>query len=179
VALLGDSGPIAITTMDAKNDPATAEGPYISPVYWGADFRQAAQARLGDAYHLGSLQVIPRVDNKYKADENITYGAYVVRPSLDDKQQPQIELQIGLYAGGKMQDQQPYVAITGAKVLGEFWVFGQVLPLSGFRRGTEFELEVSLRDAKTGVTRAQKIPFTVIKEAPAPPAAAPTAVPKG
>jgi len=179
VALLNDSGPVAITTVDAMNDPAPAEGPYLSPLYWGADFRQAAQARLGDAFHLGSLQFIPRVSNKYKADENITYGAYVVRPSLDDKQQPQIELQISLYAGGKLQDQQPFFAITGAKVLGDFWVFGQVLPLSGFRRGAEFELEVSLRDAKSGVTRTQKIPFTVIKEEPGTPTASPTAVPKG
>jgi GWxTD domain-containing protein len=179
LALLGDSGPIAVTTVDAKNDPAPSDGPYISPVYWGADFRQAAQARLGDAYHLGSLQVIPRLGNKYKPDENITYGAYVVRPSLDDKQQPQIELQIALYAGGKEQDKQPFQAITGAKVLGDFWVFGQVLPLSGFRRGMEFELEVTLRDAKSGLTRTQKIPFTVVKEEPATPAAAPSAVPKG
>ena len=53
------------------------------------------------------------------------------------------------------------------------WVFGQMLPLEGFRRGTDFELEVTLRDAKTGLTRTQKIPFTVIKEGAAAPAAAP------
>jgi GWxTD domain-containing protein len=66
VALLNDSGPIAVTTADAKNEPAPSEGPYISPFYWGAEFRQAAQARLGDAYHLGSVQVLPRLDNKYR-----------------------------------------------------------------------------------------------------------------
>jgi GWxTD domain-containing protein len=177
LALLNEGGPIAVTTADAKNEPAPSDGPYISPIFWGADFRQAAQARLGDAYHLGSVQVILRLDNKYKSEESITYGAYVVRPSLDDKQQPQMELQMTLFAGGVKQDEQPYQAIAGGKVIGDFWVFGQVLPLSGFRRGTLFEIEVNLRDAKTGLTRTQKIPFMVIKEEPAAPA--PSAVPKG
>ena len=179
LALFSDSGPIAVTTADVQNDPAPAEGPYVSPIYWGSDFRQAAQARLGDPFHLGAMQLIPRPDNKYKAEENIAYGAYVVRPSLDAQQQPQVELQMVLYSGGKKQDEQPFQVVTGAKVLGDFWVYGQVLPLSGFRRGVDFELEVTLRDSKTGVKRTQKIPFTVIKQEPAAPAAAPSAVPKG
>jgi len=58
-------------------------------------------------------------------------------------------------------------------------VFGQVLPLSGFRRGVDFELAVTLHDPKTDVTRTTRIPFTVVKDEPAVPAAAPSAVPKG
>jgi hypothetical protein len=179
IALLSDSGPVAVTTVDAKNEPVPADGPYISPIYWGAEIRQAAQARMGDAFHLGGMQLIPRLDNRYKSEENITYAAYVVRPSLDEQGQPKIELGISLYSAGKKHDEQPFQAITGAHVLGDVWVFGQLLPLSGFRRGVEFELEVSLRDPKTGVTRTNRIPFTVVKEEPAAPAAAPSAVPKG
>jgi GWxTD domain-containing protein len=182
LALLGAGGPVAVTTVDTTNEPAPAEGPYISPVYWGAEVRQAAQAHLGDAYHLGGMELIPEADNRYKADQNITYAAYVVRPSLDDQQKPNIELSIALYAGGKKNDEQPFQTISGVRIVDDVWVFGQMLPLSGFRRGTEFELRVSLRDAKTGVTRTGTIPFTVIKEAaPAPaatPAPAPSAEPK-
>jgi len=179
MALLNASGPVAITTLDAKNDPAPADGPYISAIFWGADTRQAAQARMGDAFHLGGMQLVPRLDKRYKSEENITYAAYVVRPSLDEQGQPKIELGIGLYSAGKKHDEQPFQPITGVKVVGDIWVFGQVLPLSGFRRGVEFELEVTLRDAKAGVTRTTRIPFTVIKEEPVAPAAAPSAVPKG
>ena len=52
-------GPVAVTTVDAKNEPAPSDGPYISPIYWGADIRQAAQARLGDAFHLGGMHLMP------------------------------------------------------------------------------------------------------------------------
>ncbi len=173
LALSSDAGPVAITTVDAKNEPAPSDGPYISPIFWGADVRQAAQAHLGDAFHLGGMHLLPRLDNLYKQDENITYGAYVVRPSLNDQGQPQIELGIALYSGGKKNDEQPFQICNGAKIFGDMWVFGQVLPLEGFRRGAEFELEVTLRDAKTGLTRTQKIPFTVVKEDAAAPAAAP------
>jgi GWxTD domain-containing protein len=179
IALLNDGGPVAVTTVDATNEPVPADGPYISPIYWGADSRQAAQAHLGDSFHLGGMQLIPRLDNRYKSDENIIYAAYVVRPSLDEQGQPKIELGIGLYSAGKKHDEQPYQAITGARVIGDIWVFGQVLPLSGFRRGVDFELAVTLHDPKTDVTRTTRIPFTVVKDEPAVPAAAPSAVPKG
>jgi hypothetical protein len=98
---------------------------------------------------------------------------------LDEQGQPKIELSIGLYSAGKKHDEQPFQATTGARVIGDIWVFGQVLPLSGFRRGVDFELQVSLRDPKTGVTRTSGIPFTVIKDEPAAPTAAPSAVPTG
>jgi hypothetical protein len=42
----------------------------------------------------------------------------------------------------------------------------------------DFELEVTLRDAKTGVQRTQKIPFTVVKDEPVAAAPAPAAPPK-
>jgi GWxTD domain-containing protein len=176
LALLGANGPVAVRTIDAKNDAAPAEGPYISPIYWGGEARQTAEAHLGDAYHLGGMQLIPEPDNLYKADQNITYAAYVVRPSLDEQGKPNIELSIALYAGGKKNDEQPYQTISGVKIHDDIWVFGQMLPLSGFHRGVAFELRVGLRDAKTGVTRTGTIPFTVVQEPiPTPAATAPPA----
>ena len=173
LALSGDAGPIAITTVDAKNEPVPSDGPYISPIFWGSDVRQAAQAHLGDAFHLGGMHLLPHLGNVYRGSDTITYGAYVVRPSLNQQGQPQVELQIALFAGGKKNDEQPFQVIDGVKIFGDVWVFGQILPLDGFRRGAEFDLEVTLRDAKTGLTRTQKIPFTVLKEEAPAPAAAP------
>ena len=191
IAVLNEAGPLAVTMVDAKNDPAPSDGPYISPVFWGADNRQAAQAHLGDPFHIGGLHLIPRIDNRYKSEENLTYVAYVVRPSLDEQGQPKMELSMALFAAPKKpdewikQDEQPFQPMQGAKVFGDMWVFGQILPLSGFRRGTEFALEVTMKDVKTGLTRKGRIPFFVVKEdaAPAPaaapaPTAAPTAPPK-
>ncbi len=173
LALLGASGPVAVTTVDAQNDPAPTDGPYISPVYWGAEVRQAAQARLGDAYHLGGMQLLPTLDNRYKPDQNITYAVYVVRPSLDEQQQPKVELSLALYSGDKKNDEQPFQQITGVRITDDIWVFGQLLPLSGFRREAPFEIRVNFRDDKSGLTRTGTIPLTVIKEAAAAPAATP------
>ena len=173
LALSGASGPVAITTVSAKNEPAPSEGPYISPIIWGSDVRQEPQSHLGAAFHLGGMDVIPHLGNVYQHGDNITYGAYVVRPSLDAQGKPQVELRMALYAGGKKNDEQPFQAVDGVKIVGDVWVFGQILPLEGFRRGTDFEVEVSLRDAKTGLTRSQRIPFTVAKDV-----ATPTEAPK-
>jgi len=179
IALSNEAGPVAITTFAVKTDPIPADGPYVSPVAWGAETRQATpQARMGDAFHLGGMHLIPRVDNKYKADESLTYAVYVVRPSLDEQGKPRVELKIVLRASGKDQDKQDFQPVEGVKVVGDVWVFGQGLPLSGFRRGTEFEIEVTFRDAKSGVSSTAKIPFTVVKEDAAPKAPAPAAPPK-
>ncbi|MBZ5588416.1 MAG: GWxTD domain-containing protein [Acidobacteriia bacterium] len=179
LALSNDVGPVAVATVDAKSEPAPADGPYISPIYWGADPRQAGpQVRLGDAFHLGAMQLIPRVDANYKTDESITYAAYVVRPTLTGEQKPTIELRVVLFSGGKEQDKQEFQSIDGVKVVGDLWVFGQRLPLSGFRRGTQFDIEVTLRDAKTGVSSSAKIPFTVVKDEQSAAAQTPVAPPK-
>jgi GWxTD domain-containing protein len=177
LALLNAGGPVAVTTVDAKNDPAPAEGPYISPIYWASEARQAAQAHLGDAYHLGGMEIIPEPDNRYRSDQSLTYAAYVVRPSLDEQGKPDIQLSIALYTGDKKNDEQPFQPISGVKIVDDIWVFGQMLPLSGFRRGVDFELRVSVRDVKSGVTRTTTIPFTVIKENAPAPAAPPAATP--
>ena len=179
LALSNDSGPIAVTTVDAKNEAGPVDGPYVSPIYWGADTRQATpQARLGDAFHLGGMHLIPRVGNLYRSDENITYAAYVVRPTLDEQGKPDVQLRIVLRSGGKDQDKQDFQPVEGVKVTGDLWVFGQGLPLATFRRGTEFELEVTFKDAKSGVSSTAKIPFTVVKEESKPAAPAPAAPPK-
>ncbi len=186
LALSNESGPIGVTTIDAKNEPAPADGPYISPFYWGAETRQSAQAHLGDAFHAGAIHLIPRVDNLYKSDETLTYVTYVVRPTLDEQGQPHMQLGIALSSNGKKQDEQPFQDVQGVKALGDVWIFGQMMPLSGFRRGVPFELEVTLKDAKAGLVRTGKIPFQVVKEplaatgaATPAPTAAPTAPPKG
>jgi GWxTD domain-containing protein len=177
LALLNESRPIAVTTVDAKNDAAPAEGPYISPIYWGADAHQAANAHMGDAYHLGGMELIPQTDNRYKENENLTYAAYVVRPSLDEEQKPKIELSVELWAGAKKHDEQPFQVINGIRVTDDIWVFGQMLPLSSFRRNTAFEIRVTLRDAKSGVSRPATIPFTVVKEEAPAPSGTPVATP--
>ena len=179
MALSSDVGPIAITTVDAKNEPAPADGPYISPIYWGADVRQAApQARLGDAFHLGGMHLLPHVGDKYKSEENLDYAVYVVRPSMNDQQKPAVEVKIVLSSGGKEQDKQDFQPMEGVKVFGDMWVFPQQLPMASFHRAKEFELEVTVRDAKAGVQRTQKIPFTVVKDESAAAAPAPAAPPK-
>ncbi len=179
IALANDAGPVAIKTLDAKTEPAPADGPYVSPVYWGAETRQATpQARLGDAFHLGGMHLIPRPDNKYRAEESITYAVYIDKPTLNEQGKPTAEMRIVLSAGGKKQDEQDFQPVDGVKVAGDLWVFGQGLPLGSFRRGTEFELEVTFRDSKGGPSSTAKIPFTVVKEEAKPAAPAPAAAPK-
>jgi GWxTD domain-containing protein len=177
LALLNENGPIAVTTVDAKNDAAPAQGPYISPIYWGADARQAAQAHMGDAYHLGGMELIPRPDNKYTTDQNITYAAYVVHPSVGEDQKPKIELSVELFVGGKKQDEQPFHAIDGAHITDDIWVFGQILPLATFHPNVAFDIRVTFRDAKTGVSSAGMIPFTVMKPTAPTPAGTPATGP--
>jgi GWxTD domain-containing protein len=179
LALANEAGPVAVTTVDAKSEPAPADGPYLSPLFWGAEARPAtAEDRLGDAFHLGGLHLLPRADHTYASTESLTYALYVTRPTLDAQGKPAVESRMALYFEGKEQDKQEFQATEGVKVIGDMWVFGGQIPLSGFRRGKQFELEVAFRDGKSGMTSVARIPLTVAKDET--PAAAPqaTAPPK-
>ncbi|HUK13231.1 MAG TPA: GWxTD domain-containing protein [Thermoanaerobaculaceae bacterium] len=178
LALLGDAGPVAVTTLDATNEATPADGPYVAPLLWGADVRQEAQAHLGDAFNVGGWHVIPRLDNKYTPEESLAYFGSVVRPTLDAQGNPKVEISMVLYANGKKNDESGFTAANVSKVGNtNIWMFGSSLPLSGFRRGVDFELELTVRDSLANVARSVKIPFTIPKVAAAAPAgtAAPAA----
>jgi GWxTD domain-containing protein len=175
IALLGETGDhLAVTTIDAKNESTPSEGTYFTPFYWGSDIRQETQAHLGDPFNIGGWHVIPRTENRYTVDDTLSYFCYIVRPGIDEQTKlPKLETSLALFQNDKKVDETPFEAISAGKVWGDIWMFGRQIPLSGFRKGSELQLEVTLRDTLTKATRTTRFPVNMAKDAAAPAAAAP------
>ncbi len=183
--------PVAVTTLDAKGEPAPVEGAFVSQIYTGAEVRQESQARVGSAFNVGGWHVLPRLDNSYKSDENLAYFAFVVRPAKSTPTvatgapaaapgEPKIEVSMALYVGDKKQDETSFQPASVSRIANtDIWMYGSSLPMNAFRRNTPFRLDITVRDANANVLRTTKIPFTVLRETAAPaatpsPAAAPS-----
>jgi GWxTD domain-containing protein len=190
LALMADAGPLAVTSYDATIETVPQEGTFISPFYWGVDIRQEAQARLGDPFNIGGWHVVPRIDNTYSPSEQLSYFCFVLRPGLPEQPaqtdpnapappaaKPKLEVSMQLYAGEKKVTEVPATPVNVSQIRTDLWMFGNGLPLEGFRKAGEYRLAVTLRDTITNVSRTTMIPVTI--PAPTAPAAAPAAPPTG
>ena len=182
VALLNGTEPIAVASYEGVAETISKEGTYMSPMYWGVDIRQEVQARAGDPLNIGGWHVVPRVDDTYSAREQLSYFCFVIRPGIpaapaaadpaapQPEAKPKLEVSMVLMAGDKKLSEVPPTPVNVSNINGDLWMFGNGLPLEGFRKAGEYRLELTLRDTVTNVSRTTAIPVKI----PAEPAAAPT-----
>jgi GWxTD domain-containing protein len=182
LALLNGTEPVAIASHEGVSETVPKEGTYMSPLYWGVDIRQEVGARLGDPMNIGGWHVVPRVDDTYTAREQLSYFCFVIRPGIPEavasadpaapkpEAKPKLEVSMVLMAGEKKLSEVPATPVNVSNINGALWMFGNGLPLEGFRKAGDYRLEVTLRDTITNVSRTTSIPVKI----PAEPAAAPT-----
>ncbi len=193
VALLGSAGPVAVTSYDATVEAAPREGTFLSQLYWGVDIRQEVQARLGDPFNIGGWHVLPRTDGTYLPSEQLSYFCFIIRPGMPEQAnpaspapgatpapaaaplQPKLEISMQLFAGEKKITEVPPTPVNTSQIKGELWMFGNGLPLEGFRKAGDYRLVITLRDSITNASRTTTIPVKVA----APPAATPAVPPAG
>jgi GWxTD domain-containing protein len=186
LALLGDAGPVAVTSYDATVEAPSQEGTYISQLYWGVDIRQEVQARLGDPYNIGGWHALPRVDDTYLPSEQLSYFCFVIRPGVaeppapptpaagapppptPEPAKPKLELSMQLFSGDKKLVETPPTAVNVSLIRDDLWMFGNGLPLGGFKKAGEYHLVMTLRDTVSNVSRTTTIPVKIA----APPAPA-------
>jgi GWxTD domain-containing protein len=189
LALLGDAGPVAITSYDAAVEAAPREGTFISPFYWGVDIRQEAQAKLGDAFNIGGWHVVPRVNNTYTQGEQLSYFCFVLRPGMPEPPaqadpaapaaapKPKLEVSMLFFAGEKKLTEAPATPVNVSQIRGELWMYGNGMPLDWIRKPGDYRLMITLRDTITNVSRTTVVPVTIpapLAVAPSAPAAPPT-----
>ncbi|MBP1690005.1 MAG: peptidase BlaR1 [Deltaproteobacteria bacterium] len=181
VALVNDTGPLAVAAYEGTVDAVPKEGTYLSPMYWGVDIRQEVQARLGDPLNIGGWHVVPRVDDTYSPREQLSYFCFVLRPGVPPAPaaadpaspapaaKPKLEVSMALYLGGQKVTEVPAMPVNVSNISGELWMFGNGLPLEGFRKAGEYRLDVTLRDTVTDVSRTTAIPVRIPEQPAAPP----------
>jgi len=179
LALVNEAGPIAVAVWEGTSETVPKDGTYLSPMYWGVDIRQEAQARLGDPMNIGGWHVVPRVDDTYSSREQLSYFCFVIRPGIpaapaggdpatpQPEAKPKLEVSMALMAGERKLSEVPATPVNVSNINGDLWMFGNGLPLEGFRKAGEYRLELTLRDTVTGVSRTTAIPVKIPAE-PAP-----------
>jgi GWxTD domain-containing protein len=182
LALLNGAEPLAIASYEGVSETVPKEGTYMSTMFWGVDIRQEAQARLGDPMNVGGWHVLPRVDDTYSPREQLAYFCFVIRPGIPEapastdpaapkpEMKPKLEVSLVLSGAGKKLSEVPPTPVNVSHINGDLWMFGNGLPLEGFRKAGEYTLDLTLRDTVTNVSRTTSIPVRI----PAEPTAAPT-----
>jgi GWxTD domain-containing protein len=162
VALLdANKAPVAVKSFSVELPALSEEGTVISPFYWGVDVRQEASAHLGDPFNVGGWHVIPRASNQYINNENLAYFCYILHPQLDETGKPDFRVTLAAYKDNKKLTENKDQPVNLSQVSPDLWMFGNGLPLSVFRKSGEYELEITLRDARSNVQRSTRIPLVI------------------
>lgn len=171
LALLNETGPLAVRTFEAKSEAVAGSGTYISPMYAGVDPRQEPSFKLGDPFNIGGWRIVPRVSNKYSPAEQLSYFCYIVNPGLDETGNPKYTMDFKLFVDGKPAGVRPANPITLSKIAENLYMFGSGLPLTSFTKPAEYKMEIVLLDQVTKATRS--LPIVVVIPGPALAPAAP------
>ncbi len=170
LALEGQSGPLAVTTVEAVTEAPAADATFIGPFIWGVDVRQEVNAHLGDPFNVGGWHVLPNVDNRYTPADSLSYFCYIVRPGLKPaaggeggEGEPAMELLVKVSLDGTVLGELPPQKVTLSKVYENVWMFGNALPLSGFRKPGSYVLDLTLRDTVSGASRRAEIPVDIVE----------------
>jgi hypothetical protein len=168
LALLGDGLPLAVTTIEATSEAAPPAGTSFSPLYWGVEVRKDEGYRPGDPFTIGGWHVTPRAGNRYTKDETLSYFCFVLRPGLDQQQQPQAEVSFTVFRGPQKLSGSPPQPTRLSRIAGDLWMIGSALPLYFFNKPGELRLEVTIRDGRSNASRTTKIPLAIAGAAPPP-----------
>lgn len=160
IALMGEAGPLAVTTVDAVAEEVPRRGTHITPWYWGAEARQDPGSVPGDPFNIGGWHVIPRLSNTYSNQENLTYFAYILRPDVPEGEQPRFALTTAVYLGERRLIEQTDAANL-SRVGENVWMFGHSLPLSFLQEPEEYTIELTLTDRRSELSRTGRIPVII------------------
>lgn len=164
LAMVGEKGPLAVTTLTGTVKSVPREGVYLSPWYWGAEARQDPSSVPGDPFNLGGWHVIPRLSNTYTNKDSLTYFCFVLRPIIPEGQQPVFTLSTGVYLGERKLTEQGGQPANLSRVGENLWMFGHSLPLSFIRRPGEYSIELTLEDSHSDAKHSVRIPVIIAGE---------------
>ena len=168
VAVVGDAGPLAVTTVEVATAEVPAAGTSISPFCWGTDVRQEPDSELGDPFNVGGWHLIPLLDSTFPTStpDSLNFMAYVLDPELGPEGEPHFEVSMSLYVDGARVTRSPFQPAQLSKLTDGLWMYGSGLPLGRFKQPGDYKLKVELKQKADGTKGVIEMPFTMVEGEP-------------
>jgi GWxTD domain-containing protein len=166
VALSGDTGLLAVKTVDVETAKLQTGVTSVSPFVWGTNVQQKPNSRFGDPFSIGGWRVAPVLDSTFSTSsaETLNYMAYVFEPELDPDGNPQFTVRISLYKDGEQVARSPSQPAPLSRLTDGVWMFGRGLPLERFSQPGSYMLEVEIEQTTDGTKGTIEIPFEMVEK---------------
>lgn len=165
IALASEGRPVAVRRLSLPSEPVPEDGPYISPVYVGAEVVRQESFRAGAPFVFGGYHLLLRPDGLFSANEALAYFCLVVRPETGNDEVPEARVRMAIYGKGGRLTGQPYRRVALQEVAPDVYVFGSQLPLSVLEGQQGLRLKFWVEDPGSGVVRETEAPLEIMEAA--------------
>ena len=161
VVLSAAGDPVAVRRLSVPPEPQSAEGPYISPVYVGADVERRESFEAGAPFVFGGYHLMLRPYGRFASDETLAYFCFVARPQIGAGEAPRARIRLSIYGPGGRLTGQPYRSVDLQEIAPDVYVFGSQLPLAVLAGRDGLRLKFWVEDPGSGVVRETEVPLEV------------------
>lgn len=138
--------------VDVKTPPT--EGTWLSDVLVGLNVTKEPDAMLGEAYNFGGWHLMPLAVPTAPKSAQLSYFGYVVRPVVEEGQEPQAKLNLTLMQNGKRLGRPLRMDLPLTKVAEGVYMYGNALNLAAFPPGkSQLEFKISVDGTDETATR--------------------------
>lgn len=130
---------------DAVTVPAAGDGPWMSELWVGLNAFQNPEAALGQAYHFGTLHLVPLNVKAAPKNSELSYFGFVTHPPVEEGVDLKLKLKLTVRKDGKRLGRPLRMDLPAMKVADDLYYYANGLNLAAFPSGEcELEFEVSL-----------------------------------
>jgi hypothetical protein len=161
LGLVSGGATTAATTIETEVREVSADGPFVSPLYWSLEAEQNEVSRFGP-FVVGSWHLIQPASDESRPEASIKVFAFVVRPPMDATERPRaFSIKATILKGSGQVDSFTGGSIVPDRLAGDIWVCA--FQIKAPSQPGEYVLDVQLVHASAGLTSKAKVPIKVGK----------------
>ncbi len=167
IVLAAGGQPLAVRKLEVTGENLSTT--FITTMFSGSSMVNVGSFDVGTPFVFGGYHLGLQPDGRYDWDDTLVYFCLLARPGHDEGEQPRARLRLKLFIEGQSKPvSNPGMRpVQLSEVSPNVYMFGSQLPISVLPMGGEFRLELTIKDAGSGVQRRTEIPF-VVPEKPTP-----------
>jgi GWxTD domain-containing protein len=128
------------------------EGVWMSPIWLGVDATANRQAALGDPFSFGGWHLMPISGPELTRASQIAYFGFLVRPELNEEGKVALRARMRLKKDGKPLGQPLTMPLETSHVLGDLYMYGNSIGLSGLPETGSYEIEFEVTETTSDTT---------------------------
>jgi GWxTD domain-containing protein len=163
VEIAGSSGGAPQVTERVETEVTTAptEGTWLSPLWIGISAEPNPDAPAGAAFTFGGWHLVPVSGPDLTTEAEIAYFGFLERPALNEEGAVELKARVRVTRDGKPLGKPFTMPLDVSQVMGELYMYGNSIGLSGLPEPGSYELEFTITEGTSDTVVERSLPLEI------------------